>query len=401
MKNLKKIFLVFALALIFIPNVKAEEMLSNSSLPENKSAVNYRTDNAQADDDLTVTGNYDSSTFFAGNNVYDNTNVNGISFVAGNSVNLSGNYNYGFVAGNIIDIKGSYQNDLFVAGNFVSTDYFRVTKDAYMIGSTISLRGLIERNAYLTADTITLENVKINGNLEVFASTLELGDNVVINGTLKYNDDCKVGDLNKASITSVMTYKSEESFNEKDNTLVMFQDFLLSLVGLILIGYILYALCPSVYEKLKGKTKEYNFTEGLKDTAFGLLTLIGYPIIMLILLFTLICIPVSVIGLILYGIAIYLTTLVIGYLLGNLLLEKALGKTVNGYISILVGVLIIKVLKLVPFVGGLVSFIVLCLGLGLIIKLLFSKTEKPKEDVVEATYVEKVKPTKRTKKEEK
>ena len=56
----------------------------------------------------------------AGNSVYDATNVDGISFVAGNDVNINGNYEYGFVAGNIVDVKGKYQKDVFVFGNMVS-----------------------------------------------------------------------------------------------------------------------------------------------------------------------------------------------------------------------------------------------------------------------------------------
>ncbi|MGN1268403.1 MAG: hypothetical protein ACI4U0_02740, partial [Candidatus Aphodocola sp.] len=81
---------------------------------------------------------------------------------------------------------------------------------------------------------------------------------------------------------------------------------------------------------------------------------------------------------------------------------KAIGKEVSGYYSIIIGVLIVKILKLIPFIGGFISFIVLCLGLGLIVKLLFSKKNKEvaSENIIEAEVKEK-KTTKKIKKEEK
>ncbi len=403
MKKFKKLFLVFVLALLFIPCVKAEEIKTyDTLLTSEPTNVEYRKDNMKAEDDLNLTGNYNSSTFFAGNSVYDATNVDGISFVAGNDVNINGNYEYGFVAGNIVDVKGKYQKDVFVFGNMVSfSNEFSVANDMYLFGATVTLNGNIGRNLFVAADRLVLENVTINGDVNVSASSITFGDNVLVNGTFKYNEDANLNNMEKASISTILTYEIENDLKDV-NKFAAYQDFLLSVVGLILLGVVLYALCPSAFEKLKEKTNNYTFVEGLKDSAAGLLTLIGYPIFMLILLFTVICIPISIIGLILYGIAIYMTTLFVGYLVGDLLFRKAMGKEVSGFYSIIIGVLIVKILKLIPFIGGFISFIVLCLGLGLIVKLLFSKRNKEvaSENIIEAEVKEK-KTTKKIKKEEK
>ena len=77
-----------------------------------------------------------------------------------------------------------------------------------------------------------------------------------------------------------------------------------------------------------------------------------------------------------YGIMIYLTNVFVGYLLGDVLIRKVFNKTdVNNYLAILLGIVIIELLKVVPFVGALVSIITLCLGLGIIKKILISKKE--------------------------
>lgn len=370
MKKLKKIFLLFILTLLFIPCVSAEEL--NNALLTNKEDVMYRTDNMKAEDDLHTIGNYDSSTFFAGNSVYDSTNVDGISFIAGNNININGNYEYGMILGNVSTLSGTYEKDFFMIGNMITTtNEFNVKKDVYMFSTMLNLSGNIGRNMFVAGESITLDDVTINGNLNLYALDIIIGDNVNITGTLKYNKDAKISGLKNAKIGTTITYEAAET-SDVDNTMFLVQDFLTSFVSLSLLGILIYILCPKVFNKLKEKTKNYNFVEGLKDTSFGFLTLIGFPIFMLMLFFSIFFMPISIIGLLLYGIAIYLTILVVGNLVGDIIVKKLLKKE-NAYISIIIGVLVVKLLKIIPVVGGLLSFIVLCLGLGLIIKLFFSK----------------------------
>ena len=371
MKNIKKILLTFVFALLLVtPFVKALEnddidliSLDDETVPVvdvtnvDDSKIVNKTDNFKAGDDLTITGNYNRSTFFAGSSIYDNANVNGIGFVAGDSINILGKHEYGFVAGNKIDIKGEYEKDLFVAGNVINID--KTSK--------------IGRDFYL-ASTLNLDNTVINGNVYVTTSNLVLGDNVVINGTLKYNDNANTKGIDASTITKVETYKGIE--REEETTKVKIQDFVVSLLGLLLIGVILNALWPNIFKKLKEVTNEYNFVNGLKDTLIGFLILIALPVFLIIMLMTIIGVPLAIIGFIMYGIMIYLTNVFVGYLLGDVLIRKVFNKTdVNNYLAILLGIVIIELLKVVPFVGALVSIITLCLGLGIIKKILISKKE--------------------------
>ena len=395
MKKIKKVFLLLILTLLFIPCVNAEQL--NDTLLTNKEDVMYRTDNMKAEDDLHTIGNYDSSTFFAGNSVYDSTNVDGISFIAGNNVNINGNYEYGMILGNVATLSGIYEKDFFMIGNMVTTtSEFNVKKDVYMFSTMLNLSGNIGRNMFVAGESITLEDVTVNGSLNLYATDIIIGDNVKINGTLKYNEDATINGLETANIGTTLTYEATSNI-EVDNTMFLVQEFFISLVSLILLGILIYVLCPKVFNNLTDKTKNYNFVEGLKDTSFGFLTLIGFPIFMLMLFFSIFFIPISIIGLLLYGIAIYLTILVVGYPLGNIILKKLFKKEGNPYLSIIIGVLVIKLLKIIPVVGWLISFIVLCLGLGLIVKLIFHKGNE--KELINETIVEPKKTTRKTKKE--
>lgn len=375
MKKFKKIFLLFILTLLFIPCVNAEVL--DDALLTSKEDIMYRTDNMKAEDDLHTIGNYDSSTFFAGNSVYDSTNVDGISFIAGNNININGNYEYGMILGNVATLSGVYEKDFFMIGNMITTTIdFNVKKDVYMFSTMLNLSGNIGRNMFVAGESITLDDVTINGNLNLYALDIIIGDNVNITGTLKYNEDAKISGLETAKIGTTLTYEAAET-SDVDNTMFLVQDFVTSFVSLSLIGILIYILCPNLFSKLKNKTKNYNFIMGLKDSSFGFLTLIGFPIFMLMLLLSIFFIPISIIGLLLYSIFVYLTVLVVGYLIGDIIVNKLIKKD-NTYISIIFGVLVIKLLKIIPFIGGFISFVVLCLGLGLIVKLIFDKDDKVK-----------------------
>lgn len=389
MKNIKKILLTFVFALLLVtPFVKALEnddidliSLDDETVPVvdvtnvDDSKIVNKTDNFKAGDDLTITGNYNRSTFFAGSSIYDNANVNGIGFVAGDSINILGKHEYGFVAGNKIDIKGEYEKDLFVAGNVININKTsKIGRDFYLAGNKATISTVINGNLYVAASTLNLDNTVINGNVYVTTSNLVLGDNVVINGTLKYNDNANTKGIDASTITKVETYKGIE--REEETTKVKIQDFVVSLLGLLLIGVILNALWPNIFKKLKEVTNEYNFVNGLKDTLIGFLILIALPVFLIIMLMTIIGVPLAIIGFIMYGIMIYLTNVFVGYLLGDVLIRKVFNKTdVNNYLAILLGIVIIELLKVVPFVGALVSIITLCLGLGIIKKILISKKE--------------------------
>jgi hypothetical protein len=93
---------------------------------------------------------------------------------------------------------------------------------------------------------------------------------------------------------------------------------------------------------------------------WGLAMTIGLPIVSLLLLFTLVGIPLGLIGLLslalLYG---------LGYALAALVLGRRLIKEPAGLVvAFVVGLLILRVIDLIPVIGNLVTFAATVFGLG-------------------------------------
>ena len=79
--------------------------------------------------------------------------------------------------------------------------------------------------------------------------------------------------------------------------------------------------------------------------------------------------PIAIIALILYGIIIYLSSIISSVYFGRLIGNKVL-KLDNIYLQILIGVVITKLVKLIPVIGGLYSFVIVILGVGLVYNML-------------------------------
>ena len=99
--------------------------------------------------------------------------------------------------------------------------------------------------------------------------------------------------------------------------------------------------------------------------AIGILTVIVLPIIAIIALLTGILTPLALIALCVFIIACYLSTLFASFIIGNLINTK-LFKNNSIYLSILIGLILIKLIGLIPVLGFIISILLFLYGLGLI-----------------------------------
>jgi hypothetical protein len=89
-------------------------------------------------------------------------------------------------------------------------------------------------------------------------------------------------------------------------------------------------------------------------------------IIGVILMVTVVGFPTAVLGWLFVIAGTMLAGLVVSLALGRLILGKtSLGD--NRYALFIIGFVILNILYLIPFLGGLVKFVVVCLGFGAIV----------------------------------
>ena len=318
----------------------------------------------EAGETVSATGKYNSSRFVAGNKVTDASIVDGLTFVAGNSLEITGKHTYGLYAGNDIVVKGTIDKDLFVAGNKITIDENAVIgRDLYIAGNEIIVKSNINGNVRIGGNTVELKGIQINGNVHIDASEVILDSSTVITGKLSYYDETKIIGKDEATVGSFEAKETSAVEIEEKTIGQKIKSFIIwTLAAFVTIALLFFAL-PNSRERLD--KAEISFSAIVKKIGIGLLMLIVVPIIAIIGSVTGILTPVGLITLAAYICGLYLSVYLSAYIIGKEITTK-LFKNDNVYLSILIGVLVVKLLKLVPFIGGLVTFICLLLGFGLI-----------------------------------
>lgn len=312
----------------------------------------------------------EGSDFIIGSNAVSDKNINGILFTLGNSVVVNGYNEYGIYAGNNVLINSNVSKDLFVAGNMIETgENAIISRDAYIAGNSVIINGSIGGNLMLYSNEVKLSGAFINGNVYINSESIKIDENVTINGNLKYNKNANVeGSL--AAFSKVETYESKNQIETKKSVGNIILDEITSIVSIIIIAIVLNLLFPKIYKTLDKKvTSRKIFT----NMGIGFIILIGLPIASIIALLTGVGIGVGLLALTLYVIGICLAVIPPMIITGELILTKLLKLKNNQYLSILIGVTVIKLVSLVPSVGYILYFLLILVGLGYIKELMFPK----------------------------
>jgi hypothetical protein len=321
----------------------------------------------QVDSDLNIEEKFDSSVFFAGETVTSRAKVDGISAVAGNDVEIAGTSDYGVTVANTLKITGNIKNDLFGAGSSIKIDNdANIERDTYLAASSISIANAkFGRNVRMTAGTVTLNDVIITGDVYISATTIDLGNNVVINGKLSYNENAVINGLENNKINNIVTYTD---MNIKEFSILdKVKNKLFSIVSGFIILTIMFLVFPSLFKKIDKKLDGKKTGDYLSKAGIGFIGLIMIPIVSIISIFTVVCIPIGFILIAGYVLSLYIGTLLTAYVVGKKIHVSMLKNEYNSYAVALLGLMIMKFLELVPILSVIVIMFNLLFGLGLII----------------------------------
>ena len=382
-KNLKLLALLLAIVTI----------ISSFSIcfadEENSSAEN---DITPISDDTTTTATSDDNN----KNVYEGdlylfeSNVTMDKLVDGNV----------YIFGNNVTVTGQVNGNLFVMGNNIKLDQCYIRYSIYALGNSIYYNGAcndiyaLAKKLEFTYDSYVVRDVKAAANSTVFqsaigrdvdlkTSSVNFGsdDKVpLIYGNLRYSADNEKA-LADGVVEGETTYTSNNIFASNksvgENILSIVSAFLLVVVTSLVIYALLNKFNPECIKKLN-----YSPISLLKAFGIGLLTIVAGALIALVLFITSIGAKLGLIVSALLVLLGLLSTPIVAILVTNLLkpVIKA-EKAIMYYIVLALVSIILYGLTLIPFVGGLISFIIIALGYGLIVRNFVPEKELTPEEL--------------------
>ena len=314
----------------------------------------------------------DHSLFTANQVVNSQETVKGLNFVAGNSIKVTGTNEYGIFAGNDITVSNVIEKDLFAAGNniIISSDA-TIGRDVYVAGSNVVVNTSIEKNAFIAGSVVTLKDATLKGNVNIACQELVIEGVVTINGALTINEDAEIDNESNLMVDTKVTYDANDvstNFNFTNKVV----EVLMAIASLLIIGFAINGLFPSVYDKV---LKDISIKNELKNLLLGLIALIIIPIVSIILLCTLVGALLGLILLLIYILMLIISLLYGSVVAGNLILTKLFKAKDNSYLSITVGIIALRVVSLIPYIGGLVYFLTFIYGMGKPIELFKNRTK--------------------------
>jgi hypothetical protein len=131
------------------------------------------------------------------------------------------------------------------------------------------------------------------------------------------------------------------------------------LAAAMLVGWLGLVLFPGFFQ-----ASAYAVGSGWRSLGLGVAVLAGVPVAIILTAITLVGFPASLMLLAVYLAAIYLAKIWVGAFLGQRLVKPAGATKGDWLLGLLVGLLILTIVGFIPYLGGLIHFGVVCLGLG-------------------------------------
>lgn len=304
--------------------------------------------------------------FGGGENLQINKDIQGDLVLAGSRLEINGNTGDDLIgAGGEIVVNGNVSGNIIAAGGSIRVNG-KVGGDVVAVGGQVILsrNSMVKGDILMGGGEVTLDG-NVNGNGEVSTGTLKTGNDFGLKGNLSlqaknYPSNLKDKVGGKLSITQVNA--KEDQYKSAFEGFSIFS-FIFWLLASLVLGLFLIYLFPGFVTELAELVKNSPLKTGL----LGFLALIFLPIISIILLFTLFGWSLSVLIILLLLLALLIAMVPVKLLVGKIIYNKILKKDAGKMIYYLIGAVLFAIVYEIPFIGGLIRFIAIIIGLGAII----------------------------------
>lgn len=335
---------------------------------------------------VSINADIEKSLHAAGNVVTISGDVENNIYVVGGTVVIKGDIG-GSVhagAGNIL-IEGEIEDDLFLGGGTITlSESSSIGGDLIVAAGVAEVNGPVDGDIHLSGGEVFIDS-KIGGEVNIKAGEeLRLGSKAEIVGDLKYSSVKEVVMDEGAKILGETTYKKIKVENggllkkPKKFMGILTLGFLIKLLITITAGLVLVYLLRNITEKVIKESLGY-FWANL-GRGFGALILI--PIACIILAVTVIGLWLAGLISVTYILMILLSSVLASIVFGSWLI-KVLGKKSEypiNWKAVVVGVIVLNIVVLIPFIGWFVKFVFVLISLGAVFQLVRKNIVLTKQD---------------------
>lgn len=330
----------------------------------------YSGDYLVAGQEVRIEGNVDGDVIAAGNSVVVSGKVSGDVIAAGQAVTVSGSVGGSVrVAGNTVRLDGAVGRNVTVfAGAVTLGAASRVERNVYASAGAVEALGTVARELNVRAPDVVLAGTTTGAvNVELGSGgRLEVRDGTTLGGALSYWADAASALQRSAGAT----FAQEPQFKPLPPPLPPFHPVrlfghLVRLFGLLVVGLVFVTMAPRLVRRLTDELLQ----RPVPAIGWGLVVLVLTPVLAAALLLTLIGIPLALILLAGYAMALYTSQVVASLGIGQLFVgQLPVGKSWPPFALLIIGTVGFVVLTAVPVFGGFLKLLLVLWGLGATLK---------------------------------
>ncbi len=368
MNNLRIGLLAAIIGLVLAPVLALAAEVRVGDQPSTLINTTLADDLYMAGGSATSAGNVQGDVALAGGNVLISGNVSADILAAGGTVTILGTVGDDLRAGGgTIIVQGAVVDDVFIGGGQITLGGSGIGGDAIVGGGSVHIDAPIGGSLRIGGGEAYI-NAPVGGDVDVRAEKVTLGPRANIQGNFNYHSPSKATLEEGAIVVGETTY--DEAASTQGMAVAGFFAFLTIALLIKFFAIFLSALViASVFKRYTHELVVRAYAEPWSNLGWGLVAMIVLPILSVVLLFTLVGIPFGIIGLLAWVMilvfGIILAPIIIGAVVHKWIWKPAIHEV--SWKTILLGTFIYTVLKIIPFIGGLVCFFVVLLAIGVVL----------------------------------
>jgi len=244
----------------------------------------------------------------------------------------------------------------------------KVERNVTVFSQTVAMDGKIGRDFLGMFKNATLSGT-VGGNVEGRGEGMNINSSAVVGGTSKFEGDEEPRVSSGAKLASPLEYKKMEHkpHHQRDGGFYIWK--LIWTAGFVLLGLVLFSLMPQFASETVQSAENLLASIGL-----GVLVFPGVFIAALIACCTVVGLLVGISTLFVWFIVLLSSSLVVGAILGRWLLGPAAGTwALIGRMA--VGVVVVRIAMMVPWLGIFVKVAVILWGMGAVALALYRRLQ--------------------------
>lgn len=272
------------------------------------------------------------------------------------------------VRGKVGDMMVAAAETIIIDGE-IDGDFFAAARQI-----RITPRAHIKGNAALAAETILFEGGQIQGWLSAAGNSFQMNGSVG-NGVTLYGAEFIFGDSYSSEVGTRI--KSEETIS-RENLGIIPPNLEIELIEPDLWPFLLFkawfylsilvtGLVFILVFKQTARDLYYFANERiLKNAGIGLLVFLGMPVALFVLLLLIFTVPLAVVLGLVYGLILFFSYLLVSLVIGTNIIayfREDISTSAYAY-GLTIGLVLVAIFNNIPFIGGIVTLLLLFFGLG-------------------------------------